>query len=193
MPLNEVANVKDGTHDSPKPVVSGKYLITSKNVKSGKIILDGAYQISEEDFNAINKRSKVDKWDILFTMIGTVGEIGIATDIPDYAIKNVGLIKTGDEVLAKFLKYYLTSSKAKKYIKDNRSKGSQMFLGLEKLRVLPVPSISSPEMAEIVSILDRFDTLCNSITSGLPAEIVARQKQYEYYRDKLLTFKELDA
>ena len=43
----------------------------------------------------------------------------------------------------------------------------------------------------IADILDRFDTLCNNLTSGLPAEIEARQKQYEYYRDKLLTFREL--
>lgn len=44
----------------------------------------------------------------------------------------------------------------------------------------------------IVKILDRFDVICNDLTSGLPAEIAARQKQYEYYRDKLLTFKELE-
>ena len=48
------------------------------------------------------------------------------------------------------------------------------------------------EQERIVAILDRFDTLCNDISVGLPAEIVARQKQYEYYRDKLLTFKELN-
>ena len=47
-----------------------------------------------------------------------------------------------------------------------------------------------PEQRRIVAILDRFDALCNDLTSGLPAEIAARQKQYEYYRDKLLTFKE---
>lgn len=51
-----------------------------------------------------------------------------------------------------------------------------------------VPSL--PEQARIVSILDRFDALCNDLSSGLPAEIEARRKQYEYYRDKLLTFKE---
>ena len=54
--------------------------------------------------------------------------------------------------------------------------------------VVPLPLLE--EQARIVSILDRFDTLCTDITSGLPAEIAARQKQYEYYRDKLLTFKE---
>ena len=46
------------------------------------------------------------------------------------------------------------------------------------------------EQARIVAILDRFDTLCNDLTAGLPAEIEARRKQYEYYRDKLMTFKE---
>ena len=54
--------------------------------------------------------------------------------------------------------------------------------------VIAVPSIE--EQKRIVSILDRFDIICNDLTSGLPAEIEARQKQYEYYRDKLLSFKE---
>ena len=57
--------------------------------------------------------------------------------------------------------------------------------------LLPIPPLKEQE--HIISILDRFDTLCNDLTSGLPAEIAARQKQYEYYRNKLLTFKELTA
>ena len=61
-------------------------------------------------------------------------------------------------------------------------------LVVERLEI-PVPSLSEQEC--IVSVLDRFNMLCNDLSSGLPAEIEARQKQYEYYRDKLLTFKEL--
>ena len=53
---------------------------------------------------------------------------------------------------------------------------------------IPVPPIEEQE--RIVAILERFNTLCNDISDGLPAEIKARQKQYEYYRDKLLSFKE---
>jgi len=56
---------------------------------------------------------------------------------------------------------------------------------------IPVPSLEEQE--RIVAILDRFDALCNDLTSGIPAEIEARQKQYEYYRDKLLSFKEVMA
>ena len=70
--LAEICDVRDGTHDSPKAVENGKYLITSKNVRDGKIDYTGAYFISEEDYNKINQRSKVDTWDVLFTMIGTV-------------------------------------------------------------------------------------------------------------------------
>ena len=55
--------------------------------------------------------------------------------------------------------------------------------------VIPIPSLEEQE--RIVKLLDHFDMLVNDISEGLPAEIEARQKQYEYYRDKLLTFKEL--
>ena len=59
---------------------------------------------------------------------------------------------------------------------------------LHKLTI-PVPPLETQQ--RIVTTLDRFDALCNDLTSGLPAEIAARQKQYEYYRDKLLTFRPL--
>ena len=56
---------------------------------------------------------------------------------------------------------------------------------------IPLPPLE--EQKRIVDILDRFDTLCNDISKGLPAEIEARKKQYEYYRDKLLSFKKKEA
>lgn len=61
----------------------------------------------------------------------------------------------------------------------------------KNLNKIPIPVPSLAEQQRIVGILDRFDTLCNDLTSGLPAEIEARQKQYEYYRDKLLSFRPL--
>lgn len=68
------ASVRDGTHDSPKPVQNGRKLVTSRHLTTGRLDLTDAYLISEEDFEAINKRSKVDRWDVLISMIGTVGD-----------------------------------------------------------------------------------------------------------------------
>ncbi|WP_394405648.1 restriction endonuclease subunit S [Streptococcus sp. 20-1249] len=186
--LGEVCDVRDGTHDSPKKKNFGKYLITSKNIKCGSVIFENAYYISDEDFELINKRSKVDVDDLLFTMIGTVGEIAHIIDEPDFAIKNVGLIKTRDRILARYLFHYLQSSVAKKYIADNKSKGSQVFLALGKIRNFPIPYVPSDIQSRIVHVLDNFDTVCNDLNIGLPKEIELRQKQYEFFRDKLLTF-----
>ena len=88
--------------------------------------------------------------------------------------------------LAKYL-FYVLKNKEKELNDMKRGAGVPHISG-EALQniLLPLPTIEEQE--RIVSILDRFDALCTDITSGLPAEIEARQKQYEYYRDKLLTF-----
>lgn len=72
------------------------------------------------------------------------------------------------------------------------SGGAQPKLNQKNLNKIPIPIPSQEKQKDIVAILDRFDNLCNDLTTGLPAEIEARKKQYEYYRDKLLAFKELD-
>ena len=69
-------------------------------------------------------------------------------------------------------------------------KGDRDNLNLKDFKKIKIPIPSLVEQTRIISILNRFDALCNDLTSGLPAEIEARQKQYEYYRDKLLTFQE---
>jgi type I restriction enzyme S subunit len=58
------ASVRDGTHASPKPVKNGQFLVTSRHITGGRLDLDNAYFISQEDFDTINKRSKVDRWDV---------------------------------------------------------------------------------------------------------------------------------
>ena len=78
-------------------------------------------------------------------------------------------------------------------VKAKASHGSQPNLGMRALEQFNVKVPQLAEQVRIVELLDRFDTLCNDIATGLPAEIEARQKQYEYYRDKLLTFKEINS
>jgi type I restriction enzyme, S subunit len=123
--LGEIADVRDGTHDSPKKTSKGAPLVTSKNIKNGQIDISNTYLISEHDFHIINKRSKVEQWDILFSMIGTIGECAIVKEEPYYAIKNVGLFKNnGNRQNARWIYYYLKSNKAQ----ENITSGSSGFI-----------------------------------------------------------------
>lgn len=145
--------VADGTHATPKPTTEGKFLVTSKNINDGSIDLESAYKISMEDFIEINRRSKVDQWDVLLSMIGTVGAPCLIDNIPDFAIKNVGLFKCGDEIRAKWLFYYLKSKTAQDYIRTRLSGTTQKYITLGQLRDFPVPNPGEDEMEEIVDIV----------------------------------------
>jgi type I restriction enzyme S subunit len=146
-------NVFDGTHDSPKPVEKGYRLLTSKNIMSGYLDKTDSYFISEEDYIAINKRSKVYKWDILFSMIGTVGNVCIITDDNiDFAIKNMGVFSCRDEYEAKWLYFYLQSPYIRK-INENYLNGAiQKFLPLGRLRELEIVPFDN-EKKKIVDLL----------------------------------------
>ena len=89
----------------------------------------------------------------------------------------------------KFISHYLRTSFYHKQIKTSVSSGKICSISAEGIgkALIPIPPLSEQE--RIVSILDRFESLTTDLTSGLPAEIKARQQQYEYYRDQLLTFK----
>ena len=94
-------------------------------------------------------------------------------------------------VLPKYLFFALAVDDFKAYLSNNLTMGNYPSISNITLKEyeLPIPSIA--EQQKIVAILDRFDTLTNDLTSGLPAEMEKRRQQYEYYRDRLLTFKRL--
>lgn len=109
---------------------------------------------------------------------------GTSGDVLDIRVLDTTIL------LPRYLFYVLSSDKFFNYDMQH-SKGAKMPRGnKDAVMNYPIPIPPLEEQQRIVSILDRFDKLCNDISEGLPAEINARQKQYEYYRDKLLTFKE---
>ena len=116
--LDSVVDVRDGTHDSPVPTESGKYLITSRHLLPYAIDRSDAYYISENDYNKANERSKVEYGDILFSMIGTIGIISFITDKEiDFVIKNVGLFRTSQTPTIRcYILSYLKSKIVEKYI-----------------------------------------------------------------------------
>ena len=182
IPAHNFCNsVFDGTHDTPKPCENGHPLILSKNIQRNSINLQDTYNISEEDYNAINARSKVSQWDILFSMIGTVGSVYLekSKDIP-YAIKNMGVFSTKDELKAKWLYYYLQTNEAKSIISNYLNGAVQKFLPLGFLREFPVREM--PRNAkEIISVLENIDSKIDN-NNAIAAELEGMAKDlYDYW------------
>ncbi len=138
--IEKYITVKDGTHDSPKPTKEGYKLITSKNLKPQGLDFENANYISEADYISINKRSRVDTGDILFSMIGSVGTVYKIEELEiDFAIKNVALYKTSEaEHYKNYIYMYLKSMDMQRYMKNVISGSIQKFIGLGHLRAMPL-------------------------------------------------------
>jgi type I restriction enzyme S subunit len=131
--------------------------------------------------------------DILFAITGeSVEEIAKST----VYVGNERCLAGGDIVVMKhkqnpkYMSYVLSTVAAQQQKSAGKIKSKVVHSSVPALKSIAVPLPPLEEQARIVEILDKFDALTTDITAGLPAEIAARQKQYEYYRDKLLAFKE---
>ena len=159
--LNDVSEVRDGTHDSPKYQDKGHPFVTSRNVKNGFINYDDVQYISDEDFNEINKRSKVDVNDILMGMIGTIGNMALIRTEPNFAIKNVALIKDTKQINYLYLYHFLHSSYIEKQLSSGMDGGTQKFISLGNVRNL---YIMYPSDVEQVKLGHYFESLDHLIT-----------------------------
>ena len=173
--------ITDGTHDSPKRCSDGRFLITSKHIKGTNIDFDNAYFISEEDYQKIIKRSKVDQWDVLISMIGEYCGFCHLEDSnnTEYAVKNVGIMKIGDEYKAKWLYYYLNSPKGKSQLFQSRAGSSQPYIALSALRNLTIPVPNDLALSKIVEILSRYDSLIENYQKQIKLLEEAAQRLYK--------------
>lgn len=164
-------------------------------------IRNGVLQFTEKtdrmnDFALIlcNNRSNLEINDVLFSGTGTIGETYVIEREPKnwnikegvYSLKPITTI-----VNPKYLRYILSAEHIRKSYLAMAEGGTVKSVSMKSLAnlIIPIPPLELQE--KIVAILDRFETLVNDLTQGLPAEIAAVREQYEYYRNKLLTFKQL--
>ncbi|HEL2052662.1 TPA: restriction endonuclease subunit S, partial [Streptococcus suis] len=159
--LNNIADVRDGTHNSPRYIEFGYPLVTSKNIKNGQVNFEDIQYISSFDYEEINKRSKVNINDILMGMIGTVGNLALVREEPEFAIKNVALIKNIGVVNIEFLYHYLGSYVIERQLQNSLDGGTQKFISLNKIRHLDIAFPSLPEQ-EVIGTF--FSTLDQQIT-----------------------------
>ena len=158
--LNEILDVRDGTHDTPKYVPEGIPLVTSKNLKNGEIDFSNVKYISESDHASIEKRSRVDDNDILFAMIGSIGNAVVVKKDNDFSIKNMALFKNypNRKINMQYVKIYLDAIEDN--LKQQASGGVQSFLSLKYLRELLLPL---PPIAEQTRIVSRIESLMAEI------------------------------
>jgi len=130
-----------------------------------------------------------DKPSVLIPRKGSIDKL-YYVDTPFWTVDTIFYTEIyTDLTVPKYVYYYLQMV----HLEDMNTAGGVPSLTQTVLNKVAFPLPPLAEQERIVAILDRFDTLCTDITSGLPAEIAARQKQYEYYRDRLLSFKEKTA
>ena len=155
--LGTCLDVRDGTHDTPRYVSEGVPLVTSKNLSNGRIDFSTAKLISKQDSDAINQRSKVDSGDIMYAMIGSIGNPVLYRGTDEFSIKNMALFKcVPDGMYMEYVYWFLVL--AQEDMKKAASGGVQAFVSLGYLRnyLIPVPPIAEQKR------------ICNAIEQVLP-------------------------
>ncbi|MDA5453484.1 restriction endonuclease subunit S, partial [Streptococcus thermophilus] len=156
--LGESSDVRDGTHASPKYVSQGHPMVTSKNLTHFGLDMTDVSFLTDKDFNEINKRSKVSIGDILFGMIGTIGN-PVIVDRDDFAIKNVALIKekTSNPITNKWLLQYLKSPSFNRFIQKENAGGTQKFISLGLIRDMKLRVPEFDEQQKIGAFFKQLD------------------------------------
>ena len=188
------SKVTDGSHFSPKAVDEGYPMPSVKDMTFNSFNLSDCKKISKKDYDDLVRagcKPLID--DVLIAKDGSMLKYAfpVKQDMELVILSSIAILRPKTDIILPdyFAHYFRQESFREIVIRDYSSKGGVPRIVLKNFKKIKIPVPSLKRQEEIVSILDRFESLCNDITSVLPAEIEARHKQYEYYRDKLLTFK----
>ncbi|MDE6426586.1 MAG: restriction endonuclease subunit S [Ruminococcus sp.] len=195
-PLGELFKIKNGLNKEKSAFGKGKPIINFTDVYKNRWLAKDSFSgLVDVTPNEI-KRYSAKKGDVFFTRTSeTKEDIGMSStlidDVPDCVFSGFVLRArpTTTLLIPKFCAYYFSTYNVRKKIIKNASFTTRATTTGEKLSKINIPIPPIEEQEKIIKILDKFDTLCNDLTSGIPAEISARKKQYEYYRDKIFDFK----
>ena len=187
--------ITDGPHTTPKLVDSGVPFLSAEAIYDGRIHFEKKRGFITEEFDSeCCKKYKPQKNDVFMVKSGsTTGKVGfVDTDIRFNIWSPLAAMRTNDNNSPRFLFHLLQSESVQKQVQAKASHGSQPNLSMRALEQFDVVIPSLEVQQRIANVLDNFDSICSDLNIGLPAEIEARKKQYEYYRDMLLTFAAAD-
>ena len=186
--LKDVCKIGDGLHSTPIYDNNGSYyFINGNNLENGRITFtENTKRINISQYERY--KIELDDATILMSINGTIGKIALYNREPIILGKSVAYFNVNERILKKYLYYLLQTNRSNAYYEKNLTGSTIKNLGLKALREYQIPLPPIDVQKNIIKILDRFDKLNNDMSEGLPAEIEARKKQYEYYRDTLLSF-----
>ena len=161
--LSEYLDIRDGTHDSPKFYDNGIPFVTSKNLNDGILDFSTCKYITEEDHKKFSTRSFVEDGDILFAMIGSIGNPVIVKKKFDFSFKNMALFKryTKEKTDMKYIFYYLSYIQFE--LKRIATGGVQSFIGLGTFREMLFPLPPLAEQKRIVAAIEKLLPLCEKL------------------------------
>ncbi|MDP0057449.1 restriction endonuclease subunit S [Glaesserella parasuis] len=190
--LGEVTTISIGLTYTPAYVEKGIKFISAQNTSKDYLDLSNVKYISEEEFENSTDNAKPQRDDILFTRVGSnIGHpVIVETDEKLCIFVSLGFLRVKDNnfLFNRYLKHWMSTDLFWKQVEKNVHGSAKINLNTGWLKDFKIPIPPFEEQQRIVAILDKFETLTNSIVDGLPKEIELRRKQYEYYREKLLSF-----
>lgn len=189
--LGEVATIGDGLHSTPKYDDNGSYyFINGNNIKNGTLYLtSNTKRCSESEYSKHKKY--IPKSTVMMSINGTIGSVGIYNNEPIILGKSIAYFITTEQLSDKFLYHYLQTSKSSTYFRNHVTGSTIKNLGLKALRDFQIYLPPIIDQKSIIQKLDEYESMSKGLQSKISSEIESRQKQYEYYRDKLLTFNKL--
>ena len=185
--------ITDGPHTTPELMEDGIPFLSVEAVFDGKIHFEKRRGNITPEFDAeCCKKYKPQKHDIFMVKSGsTTGKVGyVDTDERFNIWSPLAAMRVNSENSSRYLFHLLQSKMVQQQVVAKASHGSQPNLSMRALEQFDVVIPPLDIQLRLADVLDNFDAICTDLSSGLPAEIEARQKQYEYYRDKLLSFEE---
>ena len=172
---------------------NGVRYLQGTNIQKGTINDRNKYYVTKQ-FHEKCSRTKLKADDILVVQSGHVGESAVVGERYEGCNCHALIVMSnGGKCNSKFVNYFLQTPEGKARLAKITTGGTVKHILASKIKKLEIPLPPLTEQARIVAILDKFDALTHSLTEGLPREIELRQKQYEYYRDLLLSFPRPDA
>lgn len=186
LPLKDIAvRITDGSHNPPKGTLGGEYpMISAKNISNGRIDFDDARMLSSDDYQAENRRTTIERGDVLLTIVGAIGRSAVVeTDLPMVFQRSVCVIKLNREIaLSRYIHHVLSGTRLQRLFEAQANGAAQKGIYLKQIEKLRIPLPPLEIQREIVRILDTF----SKMEAELEAELEARKQQYDYFRSQLM-------